>query len=63
MSDKQTGVYEPADRNGFVVIHAGARYAMDRPAAKNADGSISMDQLRSDEIVVAPGLIYRRVRT
>jgi len=49
------------DKHGFVVERDGIRYALDRPASQEPDGSVALDQLRSDEIVMSPGIIYRRV--
>jgi hypothetical protein len=40
---------------------AGQRFAYDRPAMQDRDGTTPLAQLRPDEFVIAPGLIYRRV--
>lgn len=37
----------------------GIRYRYDRPAMEDADG-VRLAQLRTDEVLVAPGLVYRR---
>jgi hypothetical protein len=42
------------------IDRAGERFLYDRPAVEDADGGVPLSQLRSDEFVVAPGLIYRR---
>lgn len=39
----------------------GTRYFYDRPALQDSDGTVPLAQLRPDEFVVAPGVIYRRV--
>jgi hypothetical protein len=39
---------------------AGERFSYDRPAMEDSDGTTPLAQLRPDEFVVAPGLIYRR---
>ena len=39
----------------------GGRHAYDRIAVEDADGGVALSQLRGDEFVVCPGLIYRRV--
>lgn len=39
---------------------AGERFIYDRIAMNDTDGTTSLAQLRPDEFVVAPGLIYRR---
>jgi hypothetical protein len=39
----------------------GGLYLYDRIAIEESDGSIALAQLRSDEFVVCPGLIYRMV--
>lgn len=38
----------------------GGRYIFDRVAHEEIDGSVSLAQLRADEFVISPGLIYRR---
>lgn len=38
----------------------GGRHIYDRIAIEDADGSVALRQLRDDEFVVCPGLIYRR---
>jgi len=37
-------------------------YTLDRPAARNDDGSYSLAQLRGDEVLVSPGAVYRRIK-
>jgi len=39
---------------------AGQRFTYDRIALEDSDGTTPLAQLRPDEFVVAPGLIYRR---
>jgi hypothetical protein len=39
---------------------AGERFGYDRIAMEDRDGTTPLAQLRPDEFVVAPGLIYRR---
>ena len=39
---------------------AGERFIYDRIAVNDTDGATPLAQLRPDEFVVAPGLIYRR---
>lgn len=39
----------------------GGRHTYDRIAIEDADGAVALSQLRSDEFVVCPGLIYRRI--
>ena len=36
------------------------RWSFDRPAMKEKGGGISMAQLRDDEMLIAPGAIYRQ---
>lgn len=38
---------------------AGQRFIYDRIAVNDSDGTTPLSQLRPDEFVVAPGLIYR----
>lgn len=38
----------------------GIRFLYDRIALEDSDGTTPLAQLRSDEFVIAPGLIYRR---
>jgi len=44
------------------LMQRGARWNYDRHAVLDAGGGCHLSQLRADEFVVAPGLIYRRVR-
>jgi len=39
----------------------GGRFAYDRIAAEDDDGSVNLAQMRPDEFVTFPGLIYRRI--
>jgi hypothetical protein len=39
----------------------GQKYAFDRPAQKDAADAVVLAQLRLDEAVISPGLIYRRI--
>lgn len=41
----------------------GGRHSYDRIAMEEPDGSVALAQLRGDEFVVCPGLIYRRIAT
>lgn len=41
----------------------GGIHAYDRIALEDNDGAVALAQLRHDEFVVFPGLIYRRVAT
>lgn len=45
------------------IIENGHSYEFDRLAHMSKGGSIPLNQLRADELVVAPGAIYRRVAT
>lgn len=38
----------------------GQRFEYDRIALEDHDGAVPLSQLRPDEFVMAPGLIYRR---
>jgi len=40
----------------------GGLHQFDRIAVEERDGSVALSQLRDDEFVVCPGLIYRRIR-
>lgn len=39
----------------------GARYNFEKIAVEDRDGSVALSQLRRDELLIAPGLIYRKV--
>lgn len=54
------GTYQGRDIPDW-LDKAGQRFAYDRPAMQDRDGTTPLAQLRPDEFVVAPGLIYRRV--
>ncbi len=36
-------------------------YTRDRPAFRSGDGSYALAQLGEDEVLVSPGVIYRRI--
>ncbi len=37
-------------------------YTRDRPAVRSDDGSYALTQLLEDEVLVSPGVIYRRIK-
>jgi len=37
-------------------------YIRDRPATRSEEGSYALAQLREDEVLVSPGVIYRRIK-
>ena len=41
------------------IMSRGNKMVFDRPAHIDEDGGASMDQMRDDECLVAPGAIYR----
>ena len=41
------------------IVTDGVRMAFDRPAVEDESGGVWLSQLRKDECVIAPGLIYR----
>jgi hypothetical protein len=51
---KSRSVYE-------YIESGGERWNFDRLAVVGHDGSVDLEQLRPDEVVIAPGVIYRRV--
>ncbi len=55
---------ETIDCNGEQVpawfVDENIRWSFDRPAMKEKGGGISMAQLRDDEMLIAPGAIYRQ---
>ncbi len=44
------------------IVVEGVTYKKDRPASFLPDGGVLLSQLRNDEFVVAPGIIYREVK-
>jgi hypothetical protein len=42
------------------IERSGEKYTYNRPAQEDANGAVALAQLRPDEVVIAPGLIYRR---
>jgi hypothetical protein len=42
------------------IMKCGERFDYDRIAMEDEHGAVPLAQLRDDEFVVAPGLIYRR---
>lgn len=42
----------------YIIDNDGVRYEFNR-RAKKVGGAVYMSQLRDDEVVIAPGLIYR----
>lgn len=50
------------DIPAWIVRGDGERFAFDRIARADRDGTTPLSQLRPDECVIAPGLIYRRTR-
>lgn len=60
-SDMATcGTYRGKDIPRYVDSpERGGRFQFDRIAYNDPDGSTPLSQLRSDEFVVYPGLIYR----
>jgi hypothetical protein len=50
-----------SDRHGLILEKDGTRYAFDRLASKDADGLVPLRQLRDDEVVAWPGVIYRKM--
>jgi hypothetical protein len=53
------GTYRDRDIPEWINSDSG-RFNYDRVAMEDRDGSVPLAQLRPDEFVVAPGLIYRR---
>jgi hypothetical protein len=46
----------------YIVNGAGKRAAFDRIAMEDKGGGVPLSQLRKDECVIAPGLVYRDVQ-
>ncbi len=48
--------------NHLDTIHCpDGEYTRDRPAFRSGDGSYALAQLGEDEVLVSPGVIYRRI--
>lgn len=47
----------------WITGNNGERMNYDRPASVDESGGISLDQMRDDECVIAPGAIYRADRS
>lgn len=43
----------------YIVEKNGVRYDYDRIAVYHPDGGVELSQLARNEVVIAPGLIYR----
>ena len=39
----------------------GGKYRYSRPAKHGKDGSVSLSQLADDEVIVWPGMIYKKI--
>ena len=53
------GIYQGRDIPAFIQAR-GARYAFEGIAVEDHDGSIAVSQLCDDELLISPGLIYRK---
>jgi hypothetical protein len=55
------GTYRGRDIHDW-IDKDGQRFSYNRIAFEDGDGTIALDQLRPDEFVVSPGLIYRHAK-
>lgn len=46
----------------YIVDQDGQRYDYNRVAVLDPDGGFTLSKLRGNEVVIAPGLIYRAVK-
>ncbi|MBV7315479.1 hypothetical protein [Shewanella sp. NIFS-20-20] len=51
---------KPVEAKRFITNREGKTYQFDRVAMK-VKGGFCLDQMREDEVIIAPGLIYREV--
>ena len=56
----QVGVYYNSAIPGYIVTDDKVRWEFDRLAFLDLKGGCELRQLRHDEVVIAPGFIYRR---
>ncbi|MEO3738566.1 hypothetical protein [Shewanella baltica] len=52
---------KPVEADRFITNRQGEKFEFDRVAA-NTRGGFCLDQMRNDEIIIAPGLIFRAVK-
>ena len=52
---------KPVEADRFITNRQGKKFEFDRVGA-NTRGGFCLDQMRDDEVVIAPGLIYREVK-
>ena len=53
------GAYQGRAIPAFIQARGG-RFAFERIAIENKDGTVPLSQLRDDELMISPGLIYRK---
>lgn len=54
------GTYKQRSIPAYIVTDNAVRWEFDRIAYADKSGGIELRQLRPDECVIAPGLVYRR---
>jgi len=52
---------KPVEAQRFITNREGVTYQFDRPAVQ-VRHSFCLDQMREDEVILSPGLIYRLVK-
>jgi len=52
---------KPVEADRFITNRQGKKFEFDRVAV-NTRGGFCLDQMRDDEVIVKPGLIYREVK-
>lgn len=57
------GEYRDEDIHEWFTDHKGIKFQYIEIAKEDRYGGINLDQLRTDEVVVSPGLIYKRETT
>jgi|GEM_PF-2980671 len=52
---------KPVEADRFITNRQGEKFEFDRVAA-NTRGGFCLDQMREDEVILSPGLIYREMK-
>lgn len=52
---------KPVEAQRFITNRHGEKFEFDRVAA-NTRGGFCLDQMREDEVILSPGLIYREMK-